>query len=140
MTLAAAKVSDPWLISYGSFTFPLYSRSNIQGRPVPDSSRRSVMFVQYTLEIESYLCAGPQSVLTTQPGEQPGELTLDDDLIQIRQQLSQRGAMLEIKNTGFGHVRVNNPLGIVEPGVDFADVAYGPHPEILDAKTIAGRA
>src|SRR6185437_1814918 len=135
-------LTDPWTISYGSFVFPLYSRSSITGKPVYDTARRAVSYIAYTLPVDSFILAnaaghelnaGPPNPADPEPG------TVEAQLIAIRQQLQQRGAMLEIKSTGFGHLRVNNVKPPFLKGVDVRDVAYGPHPEILDAKTVGSR-
>jgi hypothetical protein len=122
-------LSDAWSISYNSFTFPLYSKSTIAGKPVYDASKRAVQFISYTLTVETFITADP------------GAGNVEAQLIDLRKKLTTRGGTLELQATGFGHLRVNSVAfadgGI--PGVDFRDVAYGPHPEIVDAKTAGSR-
>lgn len=90
--------------------------TKITSRPVPDSSGRTVKFVNLTINLHTV-------VYTTPP------LTTDGTILAIRQNLSAYGGAFVLSGKGCGDIIVNVKG---QPG---RDVNYGPRPQIISLKS-----
>ena len=104
--------------SYNTVTFPAHIQLSAHSDPVLDSTGRFTKYVAHTFRVETVF----HDNQTT-----PAIATLDTDLPNIREKLSQVGGSLVVNTKGFGALSVNTTD---------QDVAYGPIPRVLAWESI----
>jgi hypothetical protein len=105
---------------YNGFTFPVTTEvQEVSGKCQYDSAQRTVECIVYSIRIRSII---------TEPTGTPGETT-DDSLTSIRQSLTKAGGQLLFSEFGLGNFEINTNQG---------DVRWGPRPQMLSMKPIAG--
>lgn len=109
--------------SYNNVQWLTVYKSRFAAKPVLDEARRTTVHVEHTVELDGYIASNP-----TNPG-----LTAPDHVMPtLRAFLTQPGANLVIKGKGYGDLVVNDRSSPVR------DVAWGPHPEILEFIPLGG--
>lgn len=101
--------------TYNGTAFNTLYKSRISSRPVLDEARRTVIYVEHTLDVEGYIIAQPT----------------DPSMTAIRKSLMAVGGALTYKNKGFGDLVVNGTSPV-------RDACWGPIPELLDFVPLGG--
>lgn len=114
-------------LQYNGFTFPPAISTRVASVPVYDSTGRSVKYVVHTIQVETIVFPGADSLLLLNPTF-PVSLTATDGvrstatgLEGLRMKLLESGKPLVFAGKGFGAIAVNSET----------DVAYGPRPRIM---------
>src|SRR4051812_15522121 len=98
-------------LHWNGYDFPVETRIlTVSQKPHYDPSNRSVMWVEYLVQLESYILAY-------------GGQTIDATMQDLRRRLSKPGGYFLLTGKGFGRLEVNRPgRAATEP----ADSQYGP--------------
>lgn len=115
-------------VSYNGYTFKDPLRTRLTGVPILDAASRATKYVRYTLEVEAFVFAlddyiSGGSVVTGSAG-----ISTDPHLEDLRSRLCHVGGYLSVSGIGFGDDIIINPPGTSSFRLD---VAFGPHPRIL---------
>lgn len=109
-------------VSYNGYTFgPETETVGVDIRPILDTARRTVIANQYTFKIKSIIAVTTAS----------GDTSNDDDLEDIRTALTASGCQFRYQSKGLGDIKINVSGGQ-------RDMVWGPIPEVLTWKPIAG--
>ena len=106
--------------SYNGITFTSLYKSKISSKPIMDEAGRTTVCVEHVLEIDGFVLP---NVVTG---------TTDTPMSSIRKLLTAQGGALQFEDKGFADLNVNTEAGGVR------DVAWGPHPELLEWIPLGG--
>lgn len=109
--------------SYNNVQWLTVYKSRFAAKPVFDEARRTTVHVEHTVELDGYVASEPNIPALTAP---------EQVLPTLRSALTQAGGNLVIKGKGYGDLVVNDASSPVR------DVAWGPHPEILEFVPLGG--
>jgi hypothetical protein len=114
-----APLPDVGTLSYNGITFTCLYTSKISGVDVLDNAKRTVMYMEYTIEVDG---------MVTLP---VGATTTDAVWASLRQQLDAPAGTLTYSGKGFGPFTINPP-----GGGGIRDAVWGPIPKTLDFQSL----
>jgi hypothetical protein len=120
----ASLVNSPLgTVNYNGYTFSGAASSRVQCRTPTDRAGRTTVYVEYAFMIRDIIVPDGMNIA--------GQIGTDHAMNNIRNQLTVRGQRLQFSLQGFGDFDVNGPGGVL-------DVAYGPHPEVMEMTPLGG--
>lgn len=124
-TTGMALLADVGSLAYNGVTFTCLYESMIAGKIVPDSSGRATKLIDYLITVDSLVCLPDRNTIT-----------IDKQMVILRQKLTQPAGVLTYQNKGFGSNLQVNPTNAVTNTP--RDLAWGPFPELLEFKPLGG--
>lgn len=106
--------------SYNGISFTSLYKSKVSSKPIMDEAGRTTVCVEHVIELEGYVLP---NVVTG---------TTDTPMSSIRKLLTAQGGALYFSDKGFADLNVNTEAAGVR------DVAWGPHPELLEWLPLGG--
>lgn len=104
-------------ISYGSFVFPPGRHYRLQAKPVYDRAERAILYVDYTLEVQTWITAADEASEST-------------SVEAAREYLTRPGQTLTITDIGLGGLPTNGSAVI--------DLNWGPKPRLVSLEPAGG--
>lgn len=113
-------------VSYNEFNFPAPLKSSISMEAIYDQANRTIKYYRVTIKLEVIILNGDDGQVsgTCEP--------TDNDMVTIRDKLSEPGGKLTFNAQGWGNTFVVNDPSL--PSTH--DLAYGPQPQVLNWEPI----
>jgi hypothetical protein len=122
-----APLPDFGTLYYNGITFSCLYKTRITGNVVLDSAKRAQKYVSYTIYAEGIVDGNS----FPGQGNSDAQAIAGRNMTFIRRYLSMPAGTLRYTGKGFGNLIINDPKG-------YWDVAYGPHPQVLEFQPLGG--